>query len=119
MRHIVSMTYIALLFFTGNAFAYDNELRLNLDTCTPSGIVGVTKEKLSPRNFWVSQTVVLEMSLERSWEFTDSIKNCQHEKIVEDKTKCRLYFRNRLDSIRKCYRTAKTMCKQYGACMDN
>lgn len=98
------------------AFAYDTELRIELDTCRPSGIVGIAKEKINPREFWVSQTVVLEMALERSWEFTDSINDCQHESTDAKKIQCRLYFKNRLDSIRKCYRTAKAMCRQNGAC---
>lgn len=117
LKYGVLVTAIAIAaawyFDARNGWLGDQELRIELDTCRPDSVLNSWRARINPKGFWISQNVILESSAERSWWFQDGISNCGEISDQPEKVACINYFRNRFDSIKKCYRTTGQLCRAY------
>ena len=90
------------------------ELRIELVRCEPSGMPAIISEKWNPKAFWIEQHVLIEMSLERRWEYDDIMADCRTEKDPIDRERCSSYYRNNREALVKCLRTTARMCRLHG-----
>jgi hypothetical protein len=88
------------------------EFGIELNTCTPDGVVNELKEKWNPKDFWIRQNVIFESEVKSAWKYDGSYCRLKNDEV--DKTKCFLYIKNMYQSILKCYRTTKLLCRQNG-----
>ena len=89
------------------------ELGIELNTCTPDGMVNSFKEKWDAKSFWIKQNVALQNELSSKWKY-DGAECFQGERDQIEKTECILHYKNLLDSIAKCYRTSTILCRKHG-----
>lgn len=109
-RLMVAVAFIAI--FQNSTFASD--LGIDLATCMPKGIYNSSKEKISPKKFWIEQNVALEMGLQRQWEFDDAISICAGISDQVDRVRCMSYTQNLKASMIRCYQTTIRMCRSNG-----
>ena len=93
------------------------ELRLNLTTCMPDGLINGYRERINPKEFWISQHVVLDVQLNsRGWEYEHQISICKSQENLIQRQKCEIYYQLHWQSLRKCLAVTKKMCNLNGAC---
>lgn len=91
------------------------ELRINLMNCMPDGVINSWREKWNPREFWVSQHVVLETDLERDWKYQESLDRCREQKNPIEKQKCFTYYESYHQAAIRCKEVARKLCRANGA----
>lgn len=91
------------------------DLDIELSTCTPDGAINEFKERWDSKTFWIKQNVKLETEMEEKWKYDGayckSIDDKGHDIV---KAKCFLYIQNLFDSMVKCYKTSKILCRKNG-----
>ena len=105
-----------VLSFSHAAMARGYELRLNMSTCEPDGIVSTWKERSDPRDFWVSQAVVLEIELEEM-NLNSVEQECSGERTQSDRIRCMEYKRTIRQSAQRCLNVSRRRCRENGACL--
>jgi len=113
MRRI--LVFLITILAVSSAYAYDGILRIELATCSPDGIYNSWKERLNPKEFWINQTIVLEMELEKL-RYKSVAESCSEIREQTEKIACVSYFQNLRASAARCYQTALRMCRANGAC---
>lgn len=100
----------AFLSFT--SLAGDYEIRLDMSTCEPDGMVNSLRERSDRKTFWISQSVSLEMSLSRMGD--GFLSDCMRILDQSEKLRCVEYKRNLRASVARCYSVANRRCREYG-----
>lgn len=110
--------FFALMVFTFGhaAIARDYVLRLNMATCEPDGIVSSWKERSNPRDFWISQKVVLDIELERM-RYRSIEQECSDAGTQSDRIRCMEYKRTIRQSAQRCLNVSRRRCQENGACL--
>jgi hypothetical protein len=103
---------IAASVLSSSVFAAD--IGIDLKTCMPDGAINTVKEKFDPKKFWIAQNVILEIHLERRWEFEEAMSRCGEISSNSERIKCISYQQNLQASIIRCYQTTKRMCRANG-----
>lgn len=112
---LLKISVLTLLMASSVAFASDYVLRLNMATCEPDGMINVWRERYNPRDFWVSQTVVLSSELE--WMNSSSVANeCSPSNSISEKRRCMEYKTNIRASAARCLSVSRRRCREQGAC---
>lgn len=97
---------------------------MHASSCAPNGISNVVKEKLSPKKFWVEQSISSEDAL-LYWltgkgagfdETPMTINNCalEHKNDPIARQECITYVRGEIEFWRRCGQHAKRMCRLHG-----
>jgi hypothetical protein len=107
---------LMVLSFSHAAMALDYELRLNMSTCEPDGIVSSWKERSNPRDFWVSQKVVLDNELERM-RHRSVEQECSDVGTQSDRIRCMEYKKTIRQSAQRCLNVSRRRCRENGACL--
>ena len=108
---------VAALTLTISYFVFNEPmgvLRIELVSCTQDGFINGLREKINPKNFWISQNVLFEMELEREWDFQNTLDICREENDLTQKQRCFDYYNNFRDSVKKCHITVKKRCRENG-----
>ena len=90
------------------------ELKINLLDCMPNGVINSWQEKINPRNFWVTQNVVIESDLSRSWIYDTPQDICSSENNPIEKQKCIFYYESYRRAGIRCKEFTKKMCNLHG-----
>lgn len=111
----LKVSVLTLLMASSSAFARDYVLRLDMSTCEPDGMVNSWRERSNPRDFWISQTVVLERELE--WMNSSSVADaCSQSDAISEKRRCMEYKTNIRASAARCLSVSRRRCREQGAC---
>ena len=111
------LSLVACAILVAGSSAMESKRRIDLQTCAPEGVVGVIKEKVAPRSFWIEQVVQLETSLERNWEWDDALATCRDEGDPSDREKCLAYVEGNHAGAKRCLAHALRMCRLNNACL--
>jgi hypothetical protein len=112
---LLKVSVLTLLIASSSAFARDYVLRLNMATCEPDGMINSWRERSSPRDFWIAQTVVLEKELE--WMNSSSVaEECSPSDNISEKRRCMEYKTNIRASAVRCLSVSRRRCREQGAC---
>jgi hypothetical protein len=115
MKAIAKAFWLLALLSQSSAQAKDFQLRIELVRCEPDGLLSALREKYAPKDFWVEQHVVLEMQIERRWEYVAALDQCRSIPEEVGRTKCLLHVRNGQEALKKCERHARLLCRKHGA----
>ncbi|CAN4276841.1 hypothetical protein MCEMSEM29_01949 [Methylophilaceae bacterium] len=104
------------------SFAANSDMQAS--SCAPNGITNIVKEKLSPKKFWVEQSILAENALlywltGKGADFDETpmtISNCalKHNNDPIARQECVTYVRGEVDFWRRCGQHAKKMCRLHG-----
>lgn len=111
----LKVSVLTLLVASSAAFPRDYVLRLNMSTCEPDGMINSWRERFNPRDFWISQTVVLETELERM-SSSSVADDCSQSDNVSEKRRCMEYKTNIRASAARCLSVSRRRCREQGAC---
>lgn len=109
-----ALILFGLLITSVNSFASDGDLRISLANCMPDGILNSYRERWNPKEFWIDQNVILEIQLDRRWEYEESIDRCRNIKDSVDKQRCFSYVQSHWQSLAKCQSVTRRMCRANG-----
>lgn len=115
IRNIVLMLII-LTMHCSSAVAQNRDLRISLSDCLPDGVIGKVKVRLDPKEFWIEQHVLLDMQLNRTWEYQEALDNCNDRKGSTKRQECLSFYKSHWDSLRRCLGVTRQMCRLHGAC---
>jgi hypothetical protein len=99
-----------------SAVAQSRDLRISLSDCMPNGVIGNVMVRLDPKEFWIGQHVLLDMQLNRAWEYKEALDSCNDRKDSKNRQECLIYHRSHWDSLRRCLVVTRQMCRLHGAC---
>ena len=114
MNHL-KVSVLTLLMASSVAFASDYVLRLNMTTCEPDGMINSWRERSNPRDFWISQTVVLDIGLARM-NIISVADECSPSNNLSEKRRCMEYKSNIRASTARCLSVSNRRCREQGAC---
>ena len=117
----LSLVVAVYLFGYGNSAQADwPNVDIDLSTCQPKGMVANLKEKVNPKDFWISQYTRLSMAFEDGLDPSHNpTLHCAAKQggLVTDQVsyfKCVGFYSNRRLSIGKCMAFSRTMCRHLG-----
>ncbi len=108
------MRVLALAFIVVAGHATSAEVRVDIATCMPNGMMNSWREKYDAKGFWIEQHTAIEMVFQRRWEFDEALSDCMKIDDGIEKQKCLHYRRNRMSALSKCLQTAKRLCRAHG-----
>ncbi len=115
MKRKIALFTLVLVAWPVVSFAGWPDVDIELSTCQPDGPVAKISQSWDPLKFWAKQTVVLEMALEEK-DLKHFIEHCKIE-YRDDRTElleCYQFYKNRHNSMLKCLKHAKKMCRHHG-----
>ena len=115
MKIYTTILTIFLIFFTYSATAKWPDIDIDLSSCEPDGLFSSVSHSWNPLKFWARQYTRLEMALKEE-NLRDLLDECRMQN-TGNKTElieCYQYYKNRHQSMVKCLRHSKKLCRHHG-----